>query len=130
MLKKQAGFTLVELAVAIVVIGIVGASITSLYLGIQQRQMANGYKESALRAAHTKIESLRNRNYNNLVVGEDIDFTSELPDELPSNKNAVAAVSEPSPGLKRVDVTVSYEFEGRDRTVKLSSLIGVIGITQ
>lgn len=130
MSQKQAGFTLVELVVAIVVIGIVGASISSLYLSIQQRQLANSYKESALRAAYTKIESLRNRNYNNLTAGEDIDFTDELPDELPADKSAVASISEPSPGLKRVDVSINYDFEGQDRSVKLSSLIGVIGITQ
>ncbi len=57
-------------------------------------------------------------------------FTSELPAELPNPKTGAAAITEPVPGLKRVDVTVTYRHAGQDKQVKVSSMIGIIGITQ
>lgn len=124
------GFTLVELITAVVVLGIIGASVTGLFLNIQQTQIATNYLESATRAAQREIESLRNSNYNNLTPGSTLSFTNSLPGDLPNDRTGTVAVSEPTPGVRRVDVTVTYTHEDRLRTVALSSLIGVIGITQ
>lgn len=130
MLKKSsAGFTLVELLVTIIVIGIVFTGLSSIFISIQRSQIKTSYLESANRAAQKEIESLRNNNYNNLIVGQDIDFTNNLVD-LPSGSTGTVEVTEPTPGLKRVDVTVSYSYEGQTKNVSLSSLIGIIGIVQ
>ena len=130
MRAHEQGFTLVELITAIVVLGIVGTSITGLYLSIQQMQIATNYLESATRAAQREVESLRNSNYSNLTPGTDINFTAILPDDLPADRTGTVEVSEPAPGVRRVDVRISYTHEDSLRTVELSSLIGVIGITQ
>lgn len=124
------GFTLPELLVTIIVIGVVFTGLSSIFISIQEAQVQTGYLESATRAAQRQIESLRNTNYNNLTAGQTIDFSDELPATLPSNSTGDVIVSEPSPGIKRVDVTVSYSYGGKDRDVQLSSLIGVIGIVQ
>ncbi len=127
--KKSAGFTLVELVVSITVIGIVITSVISLFLTVQSTQRRTVYVEGATRASQREMESLRNNNFNNLTAGQTIDFTSKLPVDLPKRKGTVL-VSEPSPGLKRIDITVEY-YEGTDRQeVKLSSLVGILGITQ
>lgn len=123
------GFTIPELAIAIVFLGIVATSITQLFLSIQDIQRRTAYLESATHAAQTEVESLRNNNYNLLVNDQDIDFSANLPNNLPKGSGHVK-VSEPMPGLKRVDVTVSYNDSGETRNVKLSSLIGIIGISQ
>jgi prepilin-type N-terminal cleavage/methylation domain-containing protein len=129
MLNRENGFTLVELVISIAVIGIVVGSVVSLFGTIQSTQRKSGYMETATRSAQREMESLRNNNYNNLTVGQTINFTSDLPTNL-KNKSGTVAVSEPSPGLKRVDVSVVY-YEGSTRQeVKLSSLIGILGITQ
>lgn len=128
--RGEEGFTLVELITAVVVLGIIGTSITALFLNIQQIQISTNYLESATRAAQREIESLRNSNYNNLTPGSTITFTDQLPDDLPSGKTGTVVVSEPSPGVRRVDVTVTYTHEDTPRKVEMSSLIGVIGITQ
>ncbi len=125
----QAGFTIPELLVTIVFLGTAATAIALLFIGIQDIQRRTSKLESATHAAQTEVESLRNNNYNQLVAGEDIDFSSELPDDLPKATGTVV-VSEPQAGLKRVDVTVSYDDKGTPREVKLSSLIGVIGISQ
>lgn len=82
------------------------------------------------RAGEAKIESLRNSQYGNLETDSNIDFTDELPADLPEPKNGNVFVSEPEPGLKRVDVTISYGDGSATKTVKQSSLIGIIGIGQ
>lgn len=129
MSKKESGFTLVELIVSITIIGIVLTSVTGLFLTIQSTQRRTAYMQSATRAAQRQMESLRNNNYNNLVAGQTITFTDQLPDNL-QRPTGTVLVSEPTSGLKRVDITVEY-YEGTSRQeVKLSSLVGILGITQ
>jgi len=128
-LNKE-GFTLVELLVTIAIIGLASIGIASLYYAIQSSQLQSRYVDAATRAAQREVEMLRNSSYNNLTEGQVIDFTSELPASLPSNRSGSVAVSEPAPGLKRVDVTVSYGSGAQAKQVQLSSLIGVIGLSQ
>jgi len=130
MKEDKSGFTIVELIISIIVLGIVIASLSSLFLGIQRTQTQTAYKESATRAAQREIESLRNNHYNSLATGSNISFTNELSPKLPVGSTGNVVVSEPSPGLKRVDVTVTYPDKNLQHKVVLSSLIGVIGITQ
>ncbi len=125
-----AGFTLVELLVTIAVIGITTASLTSLFISIRNIQAQTTYADLATRAAAREIESLRNDNYASLTPGQSIDFTSQLPSGLPRGSTGSVQVSQPAPDLRRVDVTITYNSNGKQRNVKLSSLIGVIGITQ
>jgi len=131
--KKQLssdGFTLIELLVTIAIIGIAALGIASLFYGVQFTQQQSRYVDAATRAAQREIEVLRNNSYNNLQEGQVIDFSSDLPDTLPADRNGLVNVTEPSQGLKRVDVTVSYTSAGRTHNVKLSSLIGIIGLSQ
>ncbi len=127
---KEQGFTLAELMITLVVVGIVVSSVALLLGSIQRSQRQTAFTESATRAAQRQIEIMRNNQFNQLVPGVDISFTNDLPVNLPSPKSGTVVVSEPSSGLKRVDVTVNYDDGGQQRTVQLSSLIGVLGITQ
>lgn len=129
-MQKQTGFTIVEIMVTIVFLGFVVAAITQLYLSVQRIQEQTSWVQSASHAAQTEVESLRNTNYNGLTAGQNIDFSSQLPTTLPAPRSGSVAVSEPQTGLKRVDVTVSYSDHGSQHSVKLTSLIGVIGISQ
>lgn len=126
----QTGFTLVELLVAMAVMGIASLGIASLFYTVQYTQRQSMYQDVATRAAQRQIEALRNSSYNNLPNGQTISFTNDLPEILPGNKSGTVAVSEPTAGLKRVNVNVTYYDHGRKREVNLSSLIGVIGISK
>ncbi|HET8671091.1 MAG TPA: prepilin-type N-terminal cleavage/methylation domain-containing protein [Candidatus Saccharimonadales bacterium] len=128
--RKQAGFTLAELMVTIVVLGLVISGLGGLYYIMQITEVRSQRLDLAMRAARTKIESLRNNGYSALVPGNNINFTSELPADLPAGKTGTVVVSEPLPELRRVDVTVQYTDYGKQQTVTLSSNIGVIGIGQ
>lgn len=129
-LDDASGFTLVELIITISIIGIASIGIASLFYTTQYTQQQSRYVDAATRAAQRQVEILRNNSYNNLQAGQTINFTADLPANLPSTKSGTAVITEPSDGLKRVDVTVSFTQSGRTQSVKLSSLIGVIGISQ
>jgi hypothetical protein len=111
------------------VIGIVVTTVTGLLMLIQSTQRRTAYLETATRSAQLEMESLRNNDYNNLVAGETVNFTDRLPPSL-KNKSGTMTVSEPLSGLKRIDISVVY-YEGSSRQeVNLSSLVGILGITQ
>ena len=127
---NQRGVTLVELLVSIVVLAIIAAGLTVLFSSIQYVQASGSFRRSATLAAQREIESLRTSDYMSLTAGSTIDFTSQLPPELPKPKSGTVTVTEPANGIKRVDVVVSYRDRGTDRKVQISSLIGEIGITK
>lgn len=112
------------------IIGVLISGVATVFIGAQNTQHRTLVLEAATRAGQLQIESLRNNNYSSLVPGEDIDFTSSLPDVLPNDKVGTVKVSEPKPGLRRVDVEITYTNQGKDERVELSSLIGILGITQ
>jgi len=128
--KRQAGFTLVELLVAVIVLSIAITGIASLYYTMQIAQARAQNLDLATRAARTEIEILRNNSYNSLTPGSTIDFTASLPSSLPHDKKGTVDVTQPVDGLRHVDVTITYTDFGKTETVKLSSNIGVIGIGQ
>lgn len=121
-------FTMVELMVTTVVFSICIVSIASLFYTTQTIQRSNRLTNLATREAQSEIEVLRNNSYSSLTPGETIDFTSSLSSELPNSRQGTVVVSEPSSGLRRVDVTVSYADNGKTKDVTLSSMIGILGI--
>ena len=128
--RGEGGFTLVELLVTIVVLGIVIASLGGLYYIMQITQVQSQHYDIAVRAARTEIENLRNNGYASLTPGSTINFTSSLPSALPHDKSGMVTISEPIADLRRVDVTITYTDYGKSQNVTLSSEIGVIGLGQ
>lgn len=128
--SKEAGFTLVEVLVAIVVLGISISSIAALYYTMQVTEVQSQRYDLAVRAARTEIEDLRNTGYDSLSPGSTINFTSSLPSGLPAGKSGTVAISQPTSDLRRVDVTITYTDFGIAKTVILSSDIGIIGLRQ
>jgi prepilin-type N-terminal cleavage/methylation domain-containing protein len=126
--SSRSGFTVVEVLVTIIIMGVAIGSISSLFISARNVQVQTLRYDQATRAAAKQIESLRN-NYSSLVSGTTINFTSSLPSSLP-NATGTTAISAPAADLRRADVTITYVSYGKTRTVKLSSLIGQIGISQ
>lgn len=128
--RNESGFTLVELLVTISIMGLLIVGLVNLYIAIEASQRKSYHLEIATRAGEKQIESLRNSQYASLEPGVNIDFTDSLPDDLPEPRSGIVEVSEPEDGIRRVDVTITYKDGGKSKTVKQSSLIGVIGVGQ
>lgn len=129
-MRSQHGFTLAEVMITLVIVGALMIGLGTLFISIQRVQAQASYIETANRAAQREIETLRNGTYNSLTPGQTIDFTAQLPSSLPSGATGTVTVSEPVAGLRRVDAMVTYRYGDISRDVTLSSLIGIIGVTQ
>jgi prepilin-type N-terminal cleavage/methylation domain-containing protein len=117
------GFTLIELVVTMVVLGIIITSLSGMYYIMQSIAVQGQHLD-------TEIEDHRNSGYNSLIPGSNINFTASLPTSLPKNASGTVVISQPLSGLIKVDVTISYTDFGSQHNVELSSDIGVIGIGQ
>lgn len=127
-LKNAEGFTVVELIVAIIV-GVIFISSLNLAvnnytnLGARGRHLvlANSYAEA-------KVEGLRNSGYNAIGLGTS-SLTSELPAQLPG-RNGSMTISQPQSGIKQIDLTISYNDLGNNRTYTYRTYIGELGVGQ
>lgn len=127
--NKNAGFTLVELLVCIVVAGVVIASLNQVvdtYVHTAQRgrwlNLANSYVEG-------KIEALRSTGYNGIGTGT-TNLSSELPTQLPPSRTASMTVSQPQTGLKQVDISLSYKDQGQTQSLSYTTYVGELGVGQ
>jgi prepilin-type N-terminal cleavage/methylation domain-containing protein len=127
--KSSEGFTIVEILVSIAVAAVVTMALNSVvttYLHVSQRgrylNLANSYVEA-------KIEALRNEGYNSLSAGTS-SLTSELPSQLALTRSASMTVTNPSGGIKQVDITVNYKDQGFTNSVSYTTYLGELGVGQ
>lgn len=131
------GLTIMETMIALVVLTTCALSIATIFNNINSLQIDSDRYAEASALAEQKIEDLRNSHYNELVPTnppdssssvDPIDFSDEL-DDFPDGQGEIR-ISEPAVNLRRVDVTITYDNAGKTETVKLSSVIGALGIAQ
>jgi len=128
MKNKSGGFTVVELLIAI---GLVGVLVPSLYLAVNAINVTNKKSRNIFIAnvsVENKIEKLRSGGYNSIPSGE-LDFTNELPSELPKPNKAVLKINA-SDGMKTIDVSISFQDAGRQRSTQYKTIISETGIGQ
>lgn len=126
---RQAGFTIVEMVVALGLFALSTIVIVGMLAVMQQAQRSERYLDLANTAARTIVEEARNGGYDLLVTGTTYDRTSLVSDTLPG-RSASMAVSASSgfPDIKRIEVTVSYQVGSLTRSVNTTALIGQGGI--
>ena len=127
--NQTAGFTIVELIVSLVVGSLlVGAAslLGSVYYSLSARALsltvANSYSEN-------KVEGLRSTGYLGLTDGT-TDITSELPGELRSPRSGSLQVSSQSTSVKKIDISITYNDQGAQRTYSYTTYIGELGVGQ
>lgn len=123
------GFTIVELAVAIVVGAIIvgsAATIVVSHIHLSQRGrdlvVLNSYVEN-------KIESVRSAGFSTLSNGS-TSLSSELPPELSPPRSGTVTISDQSTGIKRVDISITYNDRGQSRTYSYVTYVGELGVGQ
>lgn len=127
--KNSAGFTIVELLVTMLVGAVIVGSthvilMSHAHLSQQARDLVivNAYAEN-------KIESLRSIGFAGLTDGT-ATITSELPTELNSPRAGTLQISSYSSAIKKVDLSISYNDQGANRTYSYTTYVGELGVGQ
>lgn len=122
---KQQGFTLVEVLVVIVVLGIGMGALVSLFTSIQSVQRGAAYMNIAAHAARTEIERLRTTDFNSIQAGGTYPFSQPLPSSLPADSTGTITVSTPANATssKQVNATVTYKVGTLDKQVTITAYI-------
>lgn len=126
---KTAGFTTIELLIAIAIIGIAVPGIISFTTALNRLNDRAVDLNTINALAENKIESLRSIGYIGLENGT-TDFSNELPASINAPKSASYTVSTPSPGIKQVDLTVTYTLQNRLQSIEFKTYVGEVGVGQ
>lgn len=120
---------MVELVMTIMVGGVFAISVTTMvsansHLVQRTRDLVsvNSYVED-------KTEELRSIGYSGLSIGT-TNVTSELPDDLNTPRSATVEITNPSTGLKKADISVTYNDQGAQQTYSYTTYIGELGVGQ
>jgi prepilin-type N-terminal cleavage/methylation domain-containing protein len=106
---KQSGFTIVELLIVIVVIGILAALVITTYTGIQAKAR-NGQRQSDLKSLRTHIEAYFSQegHYPSLA---DMNDSSWVGTNLPSlDKNALVDPSNTSQSSQLASSPTAHQY--------------------
>ncbi|MHB9156248.1 MAG: prepilin-type N-terminal cleavage/methylation domain-containing protein, partial [Endomicrobiales bacterium] len=149
MRKNSPGFSLMEIVIAIAIIGIFFTGITAVFFQIGKGIMITRTRTVATNLAQERIESLKNVSYSRLRVTSSLDYstygydntfyppeTGILVGDIPYRReviiqraaeNGSGQLEEVAPdagdtSLKKVTVTVKWTEEGRSNTFSLSNL--------
>lgn len=125
----ERGFTIIELLVTIAVIGILVPSLMAFVSTLSRLNDRTRDITLVNSLAENKVESLRSIGYSGVNVGS-TNFSSELPDSIASPKSATYTVTTPNPGIKQIDMTITFNDHGINQSVQYRTLIGELGVGQ
>lgn len=127
--KSEAGFTIIELLVAIAVVGILVPTLAG-FVNTLNRFNDRARDLSLVNSlAENKAEGLRSLGYSGLSNGTTT-FNTELPTSLGSPKTASYTVTTPNTGIKQIDMSISYKDHEITRNVTYRTYIGELGVGQ
>jgi len=123
-LKKKTGFTLIEVLVSILIIGIVSTGTYVSFSVLSQTSERNRNQDQVIHLAQAALEEIRvvaQNNFDNLesVIFSDIDQSKYPGFHRNIRINSMGGSSD----LKRSDVTIRWDERGRPRQYDLAFLL-------
>ena len=127
--NSQSGFTIIEMLVTIILFAILVPTIVGFINTISS--LNDRAKDTAVvnSLVENKIESLRSAGFRTIDTGS-TDFSTELPSILSNPKSASYNVTEISPSVKQIDITVNHTTAGGLNTLTYRTYVGEIGVGQ
>ncbi|ABC78216.1 hypothetical membrane protein [Syntrophus aciditrophicus SB] len=122
----RAGFTLIEVLVAICLIGIALLSMTSLTTMVIKGNAYSKTRTTATTLAKDKLEELKNTSYSNLP-SSGTDYAASTGAVQASATGAYYTreweIEDSVANVKNVTVTVSWPWQGSERNVALKTMV-------
>ena len=140
-LSDESGFTILELVIAMVFVGIVIVSLTDIFSGIRQINRAANNYTIAVEVAQQYMETFRNTPYANIPTGTTDITTAALtayPSLLaPRSATTIVTFVDTSgttqafdTGIKAVETDVSYKDRTGTRQVQFKTQIAEFGLNR
>ncbi len=127
--KSQSGFTIIELLIAIAVVGILVPTLVSM-TNTLNRLNDRARDLSIINAlAENKVEGLRSMGFTSLSNGT-TSFTNELPTTIGSPRSASYVITSPNSSMRQIDLTVTYNDHGTTQTLTYRTYVGEVGVGQ
>jgi type II secretion system protein I len=118
-MKRDGGFTLIEVLIATAVIVVAMAAIATLALTALRGVERNGERTAAVSLAQSRIEWLRNRPPGSLEEGSTVE---ELTGAFAGyDRTTTIETDTPRPGVEQVTITVATPS---GQNIRLATLIG------
>ena len=107
----QKGFTLIEVLIAIFVLGIVSMTLISVFMYGFNVVYRTRQVTLATQIAQEEVELVRNMNYDDiLLLGST--YTHESLSELVNGGGALSVESGPGDDIKKLTVSVTWDYRG------------------
>lgn len=123
MKRGDSGFTLLEVLVSMFLTAMVGATVTSTMVFTTNVVGENTLAAEAIALAQEALENLRTYPY------EEIDSGSEASEDGIYTISRAVIDDSPEQGMKRIDVTVSWDWKGQARSYELHTVYSKINKT-
>lgn len=119
------GFTLTEVLLVLSLLAVILGGVLPLFLNIITTNKSTELYSKAYKDLDSKIETLRNLNYDSIVNGS---FTvADLPAAATPNTISVIDNAGGIPNLKQVTVVINWDFKG-NKSIKATTFIARGGI--
>jgi prepilin-type N-terminal cleavage/methylation domain-containing protein len=133
--KIARGFTIIELLITLLVIGVVFLSFTTTYAGISNISKKGTDVATASQIAFAKLQEYENLNYNSLPTTTPAgslqqveNFSGSLPAVLETPRSGLVYISTVSATLKQVIVKVTFGSGPSQRHIEYVTFIQKNGV--
>jgi prepilin-type N-terminal cleavage/methylation domain-containing protein len=117
-MEGKKGFTIIELLIALVVLGIIFAGLMPLLANTVNKNKNARLRLVAYEAASEKLEEYREKKISSLQAGTEIFSVSALP-----NSTAVVTIEKPQTSLAAITTTISWNFSNKPQKVELKTYL-------
>lgn len=128
--KDSGGFTVIEILIGLAVFAV---TIPAIAAGVNNLIVLNDRARDLTVAnliAESKAEELRGNGFNALTLGV-TDMTAELPYELANPNSAFYEVTNPSPGIADITISITYDdYGGAPRVLEYKTTVSELGVGQ
>lgn len=133
---KQGGFTIIELLITLIVIGVVFSAFLTTFVTIKSINKNSTDIQTANTLAFNKVQQYEDKVFSTLpntspsgTLVEVEDFSATLPTTLPGNRSAKVFINTyPTGTLKQVVVRIDYGYSGAEKRIEYADLIQRDGI--